>query len=93
MSQILLTPKISEKAINLAESGVYVFEVPTSTNKIEVTKAVEQAFKVHVTDVNMIISKGKLKRFRQKLGRQKDTKKAMVKLKKGEKISLFEVTK
>ena len=93
MAQLLLTPKISEKAINLAEAGVYVFEVPTSANKIEVAKAVEQAFKVHVTDVNIMTHKGKLKRFRQKLGRQKDTKKAMVRLKKGEKIALFEVTK
>jgi large subunit ribosomal protein L23 len=93
MSQLLLAPKISEKAINLAEAGVYVFEVPVSANKIEVAKAVEQAFKVHVTEVNMMIEKGKLKRYRQKPGRQKDIKKAMVRLKKGEKIALFEVTK
>jgi large subunit ribosomal protein L23 len=64
--------------------------VPTSTNKIEVAKAVEAAFKVNVTDVNMVIVKGKLKRFKQILGRQKDVKKAMIKLRKGQKISLFE---
>ena len=62
MNHIVLTPKISEKAIYLAERGIYVFEVPTSTNKIEVTKAVEAAFKVNVTDVNMVTIKGKLKR-------------------------------
>ncbi len=90
MSQLTLTPKISEKAIYLAERGIYVFEVPTSANKIEVTKAVEAAFKVNVTDVNMVVAKGKSKRFRQILGRQKDIKKAMVKLKKGQKLSLFE---
>jgi large subunit ribosomal protein L23 len=90
MNHIVLTPKISEKAIYLAERGIYVFEVPTSTNKIEVTKAVEAAFKVNVTDVNMIITKGKLKRYKQILGRQKDVKKAMVKLQPGQKISLFE---
>ena len=93
MSQMILTPKISEKAIYLAEQGIYVFEVPTSTNKIEVAKAVEAAFKVNVTDVNMVISKGKVKRFRQKLGREKDVKKAMVKLKKGQTIALFEGAK
>jgi large subunit ribosomal protein L23 len=93
MSQLLLTPKISEKAIYLAERGIYVFEVPTSTNKIEVAKAVEAAFKVNVTDVNIVIHKGKLKRFKQKLGRQKDTKKAMVKLKAGQSIALFEGAK
>lgn len=90
MSQLLLTPKVSEKAIYLAERGIYVFEVPVATNKIEVAKAVEAAFKVNVTDVNMVIVKGKLKRFKGFEGRQKDIKKAMVKLKKGESIKLFE---
>ena len=93
MSQMLLTPKISEKAIYLAERGIYVFEVPADTNKIEVAKAVEAAFKVNVTDVNMVISKGKLKRYKQIMGRQKDIKKAMVKLKSGQKIDLFEGAK
>jgi large subunit ribosomal protein L23 len=93
MSPMILTPKISEKSIDLAERGVYVFEVPTSANKIEVAKAVEAAFKVQVTDVNILITKGKTKRFRNVFGRQKDVKKALVKLKKGQKISLFEVTK
>ncbi|HEY2004763.1 MAG TPA: 50S ribosomal protein L23 [Candidatus Saccharimonadia bacterium] len=93
MSQLLLTPKISEKAIYLAERGIYVFEVPTSANKIEVAKAIEATFKVNVVDVNMIVHKGKLKRFRQVLGRQKDTKKAMVKLKAGQSIALFEGAK
>ncbi len=93
MSSIVLTPKISEKAIYLAERGIYVFEVPTSANKIEVARAVESTFKVNVTDVNMIISKGKLKRFKQVLGRQKDVKKAMIKLQSGQKIALFEGAK
>ncbi len=93
MSPMLLTPKLSEKSIDLAERGVYVFEVPTSANKIEVAKAVEAAFKVSVTDVNILIVKGKTKRFRNVFGRQKDVKKAIVKLKKGQKIALFEVAK
>ncbi len=93
MSTLVLTPKISEKAIYLAERGIYVFEVPSSTNKIEVAKAVEAAFKVNVTDVNMVITKGKLKRFKQILGRQKDVKKAMVKVKAGQTINLFEGAK
>lgn len=93
MSQLLLTPKISEKAIHLAERSIYVFEVPTSANKIEVTKAIEAAFKVNVVSVNMLVHKGKLKRFRQVFGRQKDTKKAMVKLKPGQSIALFEGAK
>lgn len=93
MTQMVLTPKISEKAIAMAESGIYVFEVPTSANKIEITKAVEAAFKVSVTDVNIIITKGKVKRFKKSVGRQRDIKKAMVKLKAGQTIALFEGAK
>ena len=90
MSQLVLTPKISEKAIYMAERGIYIFEVPVSTNKIEVTKAVEAAFKVDVIDVNMLITKGKVKRYKQKLGTRSDIKKAMIRLKAGQKIALFE---
>lgn len=93
MSELLLTPKISEKAIGLAERGVYVFEVPASTNKVEVAKAVEAAFKVTVIDVNMMIAKGKAKRFRQIKGQERDIKKALVKVKAGQSIALFEGAK
>lgn len=93
MSNLILTPKISEKSIAQAEAGVYVFEVPTATNKIEVTKAVEASFKVKVEEVRMIIVKGKVKTFRGTKGVQKDTKKAMVKLAKGQTIALFEGAK
>jgi large subunit ribosomal protein L23 len=93
MSELILTPRISEKAVAQAERGVYVFEVPTSTNKIEVARAVESQFKVNVMDVNIAITKGKVKRFRRTLGRERDTKKAMVRLKSGQSIALFEGAK
>lgn len=87
---LVLAPRITEKAIGLAENGTYVFDVPMSANKIEITKSVEKTFNVEVTDVNIIVTKGKVKRFRQVLGRQRDTKKALVRLKAGQKIALFE---
>jgi len=93
MSQLVLTPKVSEKAGLMAGQNIYVFEVPAAANKIEVAQAVEETFKVSVVDVNMLIVKGKLKRFRRTVGRQKDIKKAMVKLKAGQTISLFEGAK
>lgn len=93
MSQLILTPKISEKAMMLAEQGIYVFEVPTSANKIEVAKAVKAAFKVDVTDVNIVVAKGKAKRFKRILGRERDIKKALVKVKAGQSIALFEGAK
>lgn len=91
---MVITPRISEKAIALAGVGTYVFEVPTSTNKIEVSKAVEAQFNVKVASVNMIVAKGKKVHWRQGgkrvPGRRSDLKKAMVKLKSGHSIKLFE---
>ena len=91
----IITPHISEKAIAQAEKGVYVFDVPSSTNKIEVAKAIENTFNVKVVSVNIMITKGKQVFWRQRggkrtPGRRTDVKKAMVKLKKGDSIALFE---
>ena len=85
-----IAPHISEKAVAMAETGVYVFDVPTNANKISVTQAVEAAFKVEVTAVNILVTKGKLKKFQKGSGRRKDIKKAYVTLKKGQTIALFE---
>lgn len=90
MNGLILSPKISEKAIALAESGRYVFEVPKATNKVAVAHAVEATFKVKVTGVNMMVTKGKVKKFRQVSGARRDIKKAIVTLKKGDSIKLFE---
>lgn len=95
MSPMLLSPHISEKAIALAETGAYVFEVPSDANKIEVAKAVAQTFSVEVVSVNMMIIKGKKVQWRQRRGKQtpgvkSDLKKAVVKLKAGQSIALFE---
>jgi len=85
-----IAPHISEKAVAMAETGVYVFDVPADANKISVTQAIEKAFKVEVVDVNILNVKGKLKRFQKTIGRRKDVKKAYVTLKKGQTIALFE---
>lgn len=87
-----LIPRVSEKAMALAEQGVYVFNVPTTTNKIEVAKEVEKTFNVSVVDVNILVHKGKQvsRRYGKNAGKRNDTKKAMVTLKKGQKITLFE---
>ena len=95
MNTLLLSPHISEKAIALAETGAYVFEVPTATNKIEVAKAVEQTFGVNVVSVNMMIIKGKTVQWRQRRGKRtpgvkSDLKKAIVRLKAGQTIAIFE---
>ncbi len=89
---LILTPRISEKAIAMAGTGTYVFEVLPAANKIEVAKAVETQFGVKVASVNMLVAKGKptTKRYKGRAGTRSDLKKAMVKLQKGQSIKLFE---
>ena len=57
-------------------------------SKLMVKKAVESLFKVNVEKVNIIISKGKKKRFKGRLGKRKNEKKAIISLKKGQKIDI-----
>jgi large subunit ribosomal protein L23 len=83
---ILIQPRISEKAGKMAEMNKYVFLVASNTNKIEVKKAVEAAYKVKVTRVNVIRNEGKMRNFGRTKGATSDFKKAIVTLKKGDKI-------
>ncbi len=84
----VLTPVITEKSTIVAENNQIVFEVPTSASKPEIKAAVEQLFNVSVTAVNTILTKGKTKRFRGRLGRRNDVKKAIVTLKDGDTIDI-----
>jgi large subunit ribosomal protein L23 len=84
----VLTPVITEKSTIVAENNQIVFEVPLASNKTEIKAAVEQLFNVSVTAVNTITTKGKTKRFRGRLGRRSDVKKAVVTLKDGDTIDI-----
>ena len=87
---ILRRPVITEKSTMLAESGQYVFEVARDANKIEVRRAVEEVFRVHVRAVNIVRVSGKLKRMGKTSGLTAAWKKAIVSLKEGDRIELFE---
>ncbi|MDI6800072.1 MAG: 50S ribosomal protein L23 [Actinomycetota bacterium] len=89
-TSIIIKPIVSEKSYELIEQGKYTFEVHPDARKIEIKKAVEEMFKVNVTKVNTMSVKGKLKRQGRTSGRRKDIKKAIVTLKKGDKIEFFE---
>ena len=78
----------TEKSTLYEPQGKYLFLVNSSANKIQIKRAVEQVYKVKVSDVNTLISLGKLKRVRHQLGKTPDIKKAMVTLKKGQKIEV-----
>ncbi|MCX6357005.1 MAG: 50S ribosomal protein L23 [Candidatus Aureabacteria bacterium] len=84
---VIKRPLITEKATGKMETdGKYSFEVDSKANKIEIKRAVEAAFKVSVTKVNVVSMRGKLKRVRWQPGHTPDWKKAVVTLKKGDKI-------
>ena len=88
LMQVLLAPVISEKATLVAEKNEQVvFEVAPDANKQEVKAAVELLFKVEVESVNVLVQKGKAKRFGRFNGKRKDVKKAYVCLKPGQEIN------
>jgi len=84
----ILKPVITEKATLLSEHGKVVFQVPLTATKKEIAEAVEELFKVKVTKVNTIRTKGKTKRFRGILGKRNDVKKAVVTLQDGHSIDV-----
>ena len=85
---LLRRPVVTEKSTNASESGAVVFEVDINSTKPEIKKAVETLFKVKVKGINTTITKGKVKRFKGKLGKRKDVKKAYVRLEEGNTIDV-----
>ena len=83
---IILGPVITEKATVMSEHGQVVFRVRLDATKPEIRKAIEGLFDVKVTKVNTIRIKGKTKRFKGRLGKRPDFKKAVVTLAEGQTI-------
>ncbi len=92
---ILKRPIITEKSMKLAQSGLYVFEVDKNATKLLIAKAVTEKFNVKVLKVNVINVKGKMKQQKRarKVYKTNGFKKALVQIKKGEKIAIFETPK
>jgi large subunit ribosomal protein L23 len=84
----ILAPVITEKATVLSEQNKVVFRVAHDASKDEIAAAVEELFKVTVTKVNTLVTKGKTKRFRGIKGRRSDVKKAIVTLAEGQSIDI-----
>lgn len=89
---IILRPLINEKSMGLTKTGFYTFEVAKAATKDQISKVVSEKFKVKVEMVRTINIAGKTKTQRTRKGyfKMADTKKAIVKVKKGDKIALFE---
>ena len=102
--QIIKRPLLTEKSARLRETGgaagshpegeeyaqKVVFEVARDANKIEIRRAIQELFKVTVTQVNTVIVRGKAKRVGRFSGRRPAWKKAVVTLKAGDNIEFFE---
>ena len=88
--EILRRPLITEKSTALQAYGKYAFEVAAEANKPQIKQAVEKAFKVEVTAVNVMIVRGKRRRPGRRQLPAHPWKKAVVTLKPGDKIELFE---
>jgi large subunit ribosomal protein L23 len=85
---VILAPVITEKATILSEQNKVVFRVSQDSTKDEIARAVEELFKVQVLKVNTLITKGKKKRFRGRVGVRSDVKKAIVTLAEGQSIDV-----
>ncbi len=94
MTGIVFRPIVTEKMTNLQDKGTYAFEVDPHANKIEIARAISKRFGVIVVGVRTMNYKGKKKTQMTRRGRFEGKtshfKKAIVTLKEGDKINLFE---
>lgn len=87
--RILVRPLVTEKSTALQQMGQYVFEVAKDANKLEVRKAVKAVYGVTATAIRVITVLGKPVRSRAGMSRRSSWRKAIVTLKKGDRIDLF----
>jgi large subunit ribosomal protein L23 len=88
MYNVILAPVITEKSTMGGEYSQVTFRVANDSTKPEIKQAVEALFDVKVKAVNTLNQKGKVKRFRGRLGKRNDVKKAIVTLEEGQMIDV-----
>ena len=88
--EVLRRPLLTEKTTALQAQNKYAFEVARGANKHQIKQAVEKAFNVKVTTVNVMTVPGKTRRVGRRMVLTPSWKKAVVTLKPGDKIGLFE---
>ena len=90
MSQVIKKPVVTEKTNLLAEKGIYVFQVSRRSDKAVIKDHIERYFQVKVTSVKTSVCRKRGRRTPKGAGKVRYWKKAFVRLKSGEKISVFE---
>ena len=88
--QVIIRPVVSEKTYVLAEAGKYTFRVHDRAHKTQIRQAIEQLFDVKVMEVRTVSVKSKPKRRGQTAGRSRHWKKAIVQLRPGDTIPIFQ---
>jgi large subunit ribosomal protein L23 len=82
---VLLMPRLSEKAVGLDKLNKYVFTVKRNANKPEIRKALEKFYGIQIARVNIVNMKGKVRRYGRTVGKTSNFKKAIVTLTKDSK--------
>ncbi len=85
---VLRSPVITEKATMASEDNQVMFNVARTATKPQIKQAVERLFTVKVKAVNTLNRKGKVKRFKGRIGKQSDFKRAIVTLEEGHAIDI-----
>ena len=88
--QVILAPVVSEKSYSLIEDNKYSFKVHSRAHKTQVRQAVEELFDVKVVSVNIVKVQAKPKRRGYHKGTKPGWKKAIVQLRAGDRIEIFE---
>ncbi|CAA9556519.1 MAG: LSU ribosomal protein L23p (L23Ae) [uncultured Thermoleophilia bacterium] len=89
-SQVIIRPVVSEKSYTLATADKYTFRVHPNAHKTQIRQAVEQLFDVSVVEVRTMSVKSKPKRRGVTAGRTRSWKKAVVQVKPGDSIPIFQ---
>jgi large subunit ribosomal protein L23 len=90
-TQVIKHPVLTEKSYVLAETGKYTFRVHEKAHKTQIRQAIEQLFDVNVVEVRTASVKSKPKRRGQTAGRSRQWKKAIVQVRQGQTIPVFQV--
>jgi large subunit ribosomal protein L23 len=91
LHEVIVRPLVTEKSTEqLEREGAYSFVVARDANKVEIARAIEALFNVKVRDVRTMQYRGKERRLGRFLGRRAAWKKAVVKLREGDSIEIFE---
>ena len=86
---VILKPVVSEKSYAASDRGQYTFVVAPDANKVQIKQAIEDIFKVMVTNVNTLIRAGKKQRTRTGFGQRASQKRAIVTGAEGQTIDIF----